>query len=267
MVRLAYLRVWEMLLGVYKQCAVWLVAIALLLSGCTRSSSVIQGTSSEETCIPQEVNADFDINDFALPKLLGNATVELTVKGQPIVVEIDGNKAPITAGNFLDLIERGVYDGTTFHRVVREPTPFVVQGGSPESKDPSVSIDRLMSGGFIDPETNQSRSIPLEIMPADADKAVYNQTFEEACINQRPALPHTRGAIAMARSQYPLESASSQFYIVLADQPPLDGEYAVFGYVTEGMDVVDEIQLGDVLESVRIVNGLENLQIPDPTLP
>lgn len=194
-----------------------------------------------------------------LPVLEGTATVEMTVNGERIVMQLDGSNAPITAGNFVDLVNRGVYDGLVFHRVVREPQPFVVQGGDPQSKDPGFPAQRLGTGSFIDPETQTARYIPLEIKPEGADQPLYNQTFEGARVSAAPALPHRRGAVAMARSQME-DSASSQFYITLADLPFLDGSYAVFGYVTEGMDVVDQIQQGDVIESATVVEGLENLK-------
>jgi peptidyl-prolyl cis-trans isomerase B (cyclophilin B) len=197
-----------------------------------------------------------------LPVLDGMATVEMQVNGETVVIEVDGTKAPITAGNFVDLTQRGVYDGVTFHRVVKSPEPFVVQGGDPQSKDPSVASQQLGTGSFIDPETNEPRLIPLEILPLEGDEPVYGQTFPEAEITQPPALSHSRGAVAMARSQLP-DSASSQFYIALADVSFLDGSYAVFGYVTDGMDVVDSIEQGDVVESATVTSGIENLQQPE----
>lgn len=196
------------------------------------------------------------------PQLKGEATVIMTVKGSPITIKIDGNKAPVTAGNFVDLVNKGVYDGLVFHRVVRDPQPFVVQGGDPQSKDEKFPVSRLGTGGYIDPQSGTERYIPLEILPADSkesDKPVYSATLEEAGIKKKPALTHTRGAIAMARSNLP-DSASSQFYFALADLPFLDGSYAVFGYVTEGMDVVDQIQQGDRIESAKVTSGLENLK-------
>jgi peptidyl-prolyl cis-trans isomerase B (cyclophilin B) len=159
----------------------------------------------------------------------------------------------------VDLVNRGVYDGLVFHRVVRDPEPFVVQGGDPQSKDPSVPAQQLGTGSFIDPDSQAPRYIPLEIMPAGAAEPVYSKTFEEASITEAPELAHTRGAVAMARSQA-VDSASAQFYITLAELPFLDGSYAVFGYVTSGMDVVDAIQQGDRIESARVVSGLENLK-------
>jgi len=92
-----------------------------------------------------------------LPVLEGTATVEFIINGSPIVVDVDGNNAPITAGNFVDLVNRGVYDGVSFHRVVKEPQPFVVQGGDPQSTDPSVPAQQLGTGSFVDPDTNAPR--------------------------------------------------------------------------------------------------------------
>jgi peptidyl-prolyl cis-trans isomerase B (cyclophilin B) len=185
--------------------------------------------------------------------------VALQINDGQVVIELDGEHAPITAGNFVDLVERGVYDGSVFHRVIREPDPFVVQGGDPQSVDPTVPLQQLGTGSFMDPDTGQARLIPLEIQPEGADKPAYNQAFDVAQGETPPVLRHTRGAIAMARSQ-PLDSASAQFYITLADLPFLDGNYAVFGYVIEGMDLVDNIQQGDVLETAEISQGADNLQ-------
>jgi peptidyl-prolyl cis-trans isomerase B (cyclophilin B) len=185
--------------------------------------------------------------------------VVLKVKGSSIKIEVNGTDAPITAGNFVDLVQRGVYSGLVFHRVVREPQPFVVQGGDPQGKDPNFPAQRLGTGGFIDPETSQERYIPLEIKPKGAEAPIYSKTLKTAGISVAPVLRHTRGAVAMARSSMP-DSASSQFYIALAELQFLDGDYAVFGYVTEGMDVVDKIQQGDRIESAEVTQGIENLK-------
>ena len=112
-----------------------------------------------------------------LPRLNGTALVELTIDGSPLLIEVDGNNAPITAGNFVDLVERGVYDGVSFHRVVREPTPFVVQGGDPQSLDPNFPVSNLGTGGFIDPNTGQERTIPLEIKLEGDEEPTYSTTF------------------------------------------------------------------------------------------
>lgn len=112
--------------------------------------------------------------------------------------------APETVENFLSLVKSGFYDGLTFHRVL---DAFVAQGGDPSGNGTGGS-DKTIKGEF------------------------YSNGFEQN------TLPHLRGSVAMARSQAP-DSASSQFYICYDDLPNLDGNYAVFGQVTEGMDVVD----------------------------
>ena len=167
--------------------------------------------------------------------------------------------APITAGNFVDLVQRGVYDGLVFHRVVRSPQPFVVQGGDPQSKDPKFPQGQLGTGSFNDPKTGEPRYIPLEIKPKGAEAPLYSQTLKSGGMSTTPVLQHKRGAVAMARSQQP-DSASSQFYITLADLEFLDGDYAVFGKVTKGMDVVDKIQQGDRIELAKVTQGIEHLK-------
>lgn len=193
-----------------------------------------------------------------LPRLKGTATVVLRVKGQPITIQMDGTDAPVTAGNFVDLVNRGVYDRTTFHRVVSQPEPFVVQGGDPNSKNPDVPAEDLGTGNFIDPATSQPRFIPLEITPEGADQPVYSEKLNAPGGKRPPKLKHERGAVAMARAMLP-DSASAQFYIALTALPSLDGDYAVFGKVTNGMTVVDQIQQGDRIESAKVTQGSENL--------
>ncbi|NMG10513.1 peptidylprolyl isomerase [Brasilonema sp. UFV-L1] len=194
-----------------------------------------------------------------LPRLEGKATVIMTVKGSPITIEVDGSNAPITAGNFVDLVQRGVYDGLVFHRVVRQPQPFVVQGGDPQSKDPKVPASRLGTGSFSDPKTGKIRYVPLEIKAKGSQEPIYSKTLKTAGVDKPPVLQHKLGAVAMARSQMP-DSASSQFYFALADLGFLDGDYAVFGYVTNGMDVVNKIQQGDRIDSAKVTQGAENLK-------
>ncbi|MGB3201636.1 MAG: peptidylprolyl isomerase [Nodosilinea sp.] len=234
-----------------------LAALLTLWLGACANSATLDATSSETAPAPGVSNLAASSAD--LPVLDGTATVEMVVNGSPIVMELDGTNAPITAGNFVDLVNRGVYDGLVFHRVVRDPEPFVVQGGDPQSSDPSVPAQQLGTGSFVDPDTQAPRYVPLEIKPAGAAEPIYSKTFPEASISEAPELPHTRGAVAMARSQA-VDSASAQFYITLAELPFLDGSYAVFGYVTSGMETVDAIQQGDRIESARVVEGLENLK-------
>ena len=234
----------------------FILLTALMVGGCTSGDRVASETppvSGQETIstpltetptLPTQSTSPL-MKD--LPTLTGKATVVMTVKGAPITIEVDGTNAPITAGNFVDLVQRGVYDGLVFHRVVRQPEPFVVQGGDPQSKDPRFPAQSLGTGGFIDPNTGNERTIPLEITPQGSQSPLYSE------ITSSPKLKHTRGAVAMARSQSP-DSASSQFYIALADLSFLDGSYAVFGNVTSGMDIVDKIQQGDRIDSAKVTS-------------
>lgn len=141
-----------------------------------------------------------------------------TDKGD-ITVELFEDTAPVTAQNFIDLVTRGFYNGLNFHRV--EPN-FVIQGGCPQGTG---------MGGFMDPATGRERRIPLEVSPDVKHDAA--------------------GTLAMARSQDP-NSASSQFYITLDATPFLDGSYAVFGRVTEGLDVVKAIRVGDKIQNIAL---------------
>ena len=139
-----------------------------------------------------------------------------TDKGE-IVLEFYPDVAPVTVASFLHLARTGFYNGTTFHRV--EPG-FVIQGGDPKSKDPNATD--VGSGG------------PGYYLPAE--------------FNSRK---HETGSLAMARSSSP-NSGGSQFYICLAPQPNLDGQYTVFGKVVSGMNVVNAIVPGDVIREVVI---------------
>jgi peptidyl-prolyl cis-trans isomerase B (cyclophilin B) len=230
----------------------WVISLMLLsvlaIAGCTQTPSSPESDASPQATPSPLASPDPNRPFNGLPTLEGEATVVMTVKGSPITIRVDGTKAPVTAGNFVDLVERGFYDGLTFHRVVREPQPFVVQGGDPLGNG---------TGGFVDPATGEERQIPLEITPKGESQPIYSQTLAQ--MNKTPELEHTRGAVAMARSQFP-DSASSQFYFTLADLSFLDGNYAVFGYVTSGMEVVDQIQQGDKIESAKVTAGLENLK-------
>lgn len=122
-----------------------------------------------------------------------------------IKVELDGDTAPITVKNFVELAKSGFYDGLTFHRVI---SGFMIQGGDPKG-DSTGGSDQTVTGEF---ELN----------------GIENN------------ISHTRGVISMARSS-DYNSASSQFFIMHADGTHLDGQYAAFGHVTDGMDVVDAI--------------------------
>jgi len=125
--------------------------------------------------------------------------------GKSMVVELYPDKAPITVENFKKLVSEGFYDGLIFHRVI---PGFVIQGGDPEGTGMGGS-DKKIKGEFLQNGVNND-------------------------------LKHERGVLSMARSMMP-DSASSQFFICIEAAPHLDGGYAAFGKVVEGMDVVDEI--------------------------
>jgi peptidyl-prolyl cis-trans isomerase B (cyclophilin B) len=180
------------------------------------------------------------------PCLKGSALISLQTTRGEVQLRLDGDAAPLTAGNFLDLVRRGTYNGTAFHRVVREPVPFVVQGGDPTSVDPRVPPTAYGQGNFVDPATGKPRMVPLELKLKEESEPRYGVPLASPTQLRQLQLSHERGALAMARSQSP-NSASAQFYIALQALPELDGRYAVFGRVVKGMDVVDRIQQGDRL--------------------
>ena len=139
-----------------------------------------------------------------------------------IEVTLNANVAPITVANFCHLAEDGFYDGLTFHRVV---PGFMIQGGDP-SGDGTGGSDQTITGEF-------------------SSNGIEN------------SIPHTRGTISMARASDP-NSASSQFFIMQETTSSLDGEYAAFGTVTSGMEVVDAI-----CEKVPVANEQSGLVAPE----
>ena len=168
--------------------------LVLSLAGCGKTSVVGITTTSKAPAANEESqgvgthHAEIEIQDYGT-----------------ITVELDGDAAPITVQNFMDLANAGFYDGLTFHRII---SGFMMQGGDPNGNGTGGS-ENTIKGEF-------------------SANGVENP------------LSHTRGAISMARSQNP-DSASSQFFICHADSTFLDGQYACFGYVTDGMDIVDAV--------------------------
>ena len=205
-------------------------------------------------CAQESTGPEIGCDTSRVPCLSGSAFVSLETKKGIILLQLDGNQAPLTSGNFVDLVKRGIYNGTVFHRVIRLPLPFVVQGGDPGTADPKVPSSAYGTGNFIDPATGEARFIPLEFKLKSSGKLVYGQEISSGSLSKKPALTHDRGAVAMARSSDP-NSASSQFYIALKPLPELDGRYAVFGRVIRGMEVVDRLQQGDQLIRARLVSS------------
>jgi peptidylprolyl isomerase len=193
-----------------------------------------------------------------LPQLKGRATVEMKTTKGTITLVVDGYNAPVTAGNFVDLVKRGFYDGLPFTRAEES---YVVQTGDPPGKEV----------GFIDPKTKRYRAIPLEILFEGDKEPTYGITSEQAGrYTDLPVLPFSAyGAVAMARPESDNNGGSSQFFFFLyepeltpAGRNLLDGRYTVFGYVVEGKDVLREIKAGDKIESAKVVKGAENLVEP-----
>ena len=139
--------------------------------------------------------------------LTGTIKVEIDVKDYGLIkLDLDADTAPITVTNFVNLINDKFYDGLTFHRIM---DGFMIQGGDPDHNGTGGS-NKTIKGEF-------------------------------SSNNVKNNISHTRGTISMARSSGDNNSASSQFFIVHQDSTFLDGNYASFGHVTEGMDVVDKI--------------------------
>ncbi|BAY10379.1 peptidyl-prolyl cis-trans isomerase cyclophilin type peptidyl-prolyl cis-trans isomerase [Calothrix sp. NIES-2098] len=194
-----------------------------------------------------------------LPQLKGRATVDIKTNKGDLTVVVDGYSAPVTAGNFVDLVQRGFYNGLEFTRAEES---YFLQTGDPPGKDV----------GFIEPKTGKYRAIPLEIL-VEGDKApTYGITLEEAGrYVDMPVLPFSSfGAVVMARPESQVNGASSQFFFFLfepeltpAGRNLLDGRYAVFGYLTEGEEVLDKLKAGDKIESATVVQGIENLVQPE----
>ena len=220
-----------------------LLALLLVLSPLGLVACAAPGPSSNYGC-----------GTSGVPCLKGTALVQLTTSKGTVELSLDGDAAPLTAGNFVDLVRRGAYNGTLFHRVVKQPIPFVVQGGDPQSANPNTPVDLLGTGSFVDPASGQPRLIPLELALDGEAKPRYGEIAVGPGQQSRLKLQHERGALAMARSNDP-NSASAQFYIALRALPELDGRYAVFGRVTKGMDVVDRIDQGDKLISTKVLQG------------
>lgn len=195
--------------------------VVCMFAGCgskksNTSSNANSGTSSsesakqEETAVPESTestDAGSDISSSDDTKQLsGKHHVVIKVKKYGnIKVELDADTAPISVTNFANLAKKGFYDGLTFHRII---DGFMIQGGDP-SGDGTGGSDETIKGEF-------------------SDNGVENN------------ISHVRGTISMARSSEN-DSASSQFFIVQSDSTYLDGQYAGFGTVTSGMDIVDKI--------------------------
>lgn len=177
--------------------------MSALISGCGKTENAEENKTDTESAGTQE---EADKVTSGGEQQTGTHHIKINIKDYgTISAELDGDSAPITVTNFMKLAGEGFYDGLTFHRIING---FMIQGGDPNGNG-TGGADETIKGEF-------------------ANNGVDNP------------LSHTRGALSMARARE-MDSASSQFFIVHQDSPSLDGDYAVFGYVTEGMEIVDKI--------------------------
>lgn len=192
-----------------KICTILMITVGMMLAvtGCggnTEDTSKESKTATEST--DKQQTAEKAENAGTEDLLTGKHHVEIVVKDYgTIKAELDADVAPISVTNFVNLAKDGFYDGLTFHRII---SGFMIQGGDPKGNGTGGS-DKTIKGEF-------------------SANGVENN------------ISHERGVISMARAQDP-DSASSQFFIMHADYPSLDGQYAAFGKVTEGMEIVDKI--------------------------
>ncbi|MEO0825241.1 MAG: peptidylprolyl isomerase [Cyanobacteria bacterium J06639_16] len=203
---------------------------------------------------PFEVPVDYS----DLPQLKGRASVEFETTKGTLVAVIDGYSAPVTGGNFVDLVQRGFYDGMDF---IRAEDNYVLQTGDPAGSDE----------GFIDPKTGEYRAVPLEILVQGDEEPVYGDTLESlGRYLDDPVLPFQAfGTLGMARPGNDPNGGSSQFFFFLfepeltpAGLNLLDGRYSVFGYVVDNKEVLDQLGQGDQILKARVVDGLNNLVQP-----
>lgn len=183
--------------------AVFLLCVGIIIA-VTRSEGSTGSDNTDQTANDESTADTKDTAENVTADVSYYADIDVKDYGT-ITVALDAKHAPKTVENFVSLAKSGFYDGLTFHRII---SGFMIQGGDPNG-DGTGGSDQTITGEFS------------------------SNGFDNP-------LSHTRGAISMARSNE-YDSASSQFFIVHEDSTFLDGEYAVFGYVTEGMDIVDAI--------------------------
>ncbi|MFM7220100.1 MAG: peptidylprolyl isomerase [Nodosilinea sp.] len=197
--------------------------------------------------------------DYAnLPQLKGRATVEFKTNKGTLRAVVDGYSAPVTAGNFVDLVQQGFYDGLEF---IRAEDNYVLQTGDPAGPE----------DGFIDPKTKTYRRVPLEILVKGEAAPIYGSTLEDlGRYLEDPVLPFSAfGTLGMARPNDEANGGSSQFFFFLfepeltpAGLNLLDGRYTVFGYVVENKEVLEQLTQGDRIESARVIAGADHLVQP-----
>ncbi|CEL97061.1 unnamed protein product [Vitrella brassicaformis CCMP3155] len=220
--------------------------------------------------VPENYKVPVPQEFASLPQLQGRAKVEMVVKKADgskfdlegrlydeakLVMVVDGWNAPVTAGNFVDLVSKGFYDSMKISR----SDGFVVQTGKPDSGPE----------GYVPTGAKEPRRVPLEIFVKGDNAPMYGETTEEDGRGfAATTLPfQAYGALGMARSEFDNNSGSSQFFWLLfdSDLTPagknfMDGRYACFGYTVSGADFLRDIRVGDTIVSARVVEGIDKLQ-------
>lgn len=196
-----------------------------------------------------------------LPQLKGRAIVEMETEKGSVTMLLDGFSAPVNAGQFVDLVQQGFYNGLVFNRA---DDNYFLQAG-----DPVGDAD-----GYVDRKTGKVRTVPIEVRVPSKKEPVYGKPLAEAGFDRvTPVLPFSAyGTVAMAHPANDPNGGSSQFFIYLfeSDLTPaglnlIDGNYTVFGYVTEGEETLRKLKLGDKITSARVIAGLGNLVPPSRT--
>jgi len=157
----------------------------------------------------------------------GETALRLNIEGKgAVVIKLHTKEAPRTTARIIELVQQKFYDGQRFYRVIKTPRPFLIQTGDPASRVKDPNDRSLGTGG-----TGQFLAY------------------------EASGFGHKKYAVGLSSSPNDRDKGDSQFYILLGDQPFLDGNYTVFGQVVQGMSVVDSIELGDRISNAVIVRG------------
>jgi len=223
----------------------------------TRKEALDKIGGIEEYILPNQFPYDIPEEFDDLPRLLGRAKVNIKTSKGDMKAIVDGFNAPLTAGAFVDLSSKNFYKDLPINRAEEF---FVLQTG-----------DTLGEAiGYVDPETNEERHVPLEIRIPDEKDTFYNQTFEDLGLyTETPTLPFaTLGTLGWSHSNAAVDDGSSQFFFFLyeaelnpAGRNLIDGRNAAFGYVVDGFDVLEELTKDDRIIAIDVLEGIENLKL------
>ncbi len=224
----------------------------------TQRGSLLEKVGAIEAMMVEAFPFEVPEEYSSLPQLKGRATVEFETNKGKMVAVIDGYSAPVTGGNFVDLVQRGFYNDMPF---IRAEDNYVLQTGDPVGPEE----------GFIDSVTGEYRAVPLEILVKGDEVPTYGATLEElGRFLEDPVLPFSAfGVMGFARPAVDVNGGSSQFFFFLfePEMTPaglnlLDGRFAVFGCVVENKELLEELKQGDRIISAKVLDGLENLVEP-----